>query len=190
MHPKKERIIKAAIKKFSHQGVSNTTVQEIAKEAGVGKGTIYRYFENKEDLSHSLVELGIKRLTDRIKVRIENLDNPINKLEVIIETKLEFYSQYYDYGKYLIREIWGHKDSFEKHIKKIRELHTVIIEDIIKEGIDQGKFKDLNVETAAVSLIGAVNINVLHWVMFSEEFLIDEIKEDIMEIYFSGLLKP
>ncbi len=48
--PKRVRIIEAAMRVFSEAGFSSATMQDVATEAGVGKGTIYLYFASKEDL--------------------------------------------------------------------------------------------------------------------------------------------
>ncbi|MCK8816330.1 TetR/AcrR family transcriptional regulator [Natroniella sulfidigena] len=189
MHPKEERIIEAAIEKFSQQGANTTTIQEVATTAGVGKGTIYRYFDNKEGLISSLIEFGIDKVTKAIKEKLIGLDDPVEKLEAVIIAKLEFYNQNYDFGRFLMREVWGHKDQFEDHIQQIRENHTVILEEIIEEGIAVGKFKEVNVETAAVSLMGMININALHWMMFNQEFPMEELKNDIIELFFAGVLE-
>lgn len=55
MPERKAKIIEAAKKSFSMFGFKGTTVDQIAKIAGVGKGTIYLYFENKEELLHAIV---------------------------------------------------------------------------------------------------------------------------------------
>ena len=186
---KKEQIMEAAIDKFASQGPNETTMSEIAKAAGVGKGTIYRYFDDKNKLIYEVVDYGIDKLNQKIKKEIKKFDDPVDKLKEIIRIKLKFYSEYYKVSKFLMREIWGHKDKFEENIKKIRYNHTIIIEEVLKEGIKAGKFKDINVETAATSLIGMVNVPVLHWMMFNNEFPIDELNSDIIDIYLTGFLK-
>ena len=69
---KKREIIDAAIRVFSRQGYRRTKINDIAGEAGVGKGTVYEYFKSKEDLflhmSEHLFELYILR-------QIENLES-------------------------------------------------------------------------------------------------------------------
>ena len=183
----RQKIFNAAAEKFSDQGADTATMQEIAKAAGVGKGTLYRYFENKEDLVSSLVEIGFDRITEWIEAGIKDLEDPVEKLEQAVEIQLEFYNEHRDFCKFLTRESLGYKDKFKKQIKQIRSTHTVVIEEIIKEGIEAGRFKDRDVESAAVALIGAVNITALHWFMFKEEFPVDKIKENLLDIYFEGM---
>ncbi|ELK45825.1 TetR/AcrR family transcriptional regulator, partial [Halobacillus sp. BAB-2008] len=52
---KRERILQAAIQMFSMNGYSNATIKEVAKAAGVSFGTVFTYFENKEELFHASV---------------------------------------------------------------------------------------------------------------------------------------
>src|SRR6056297_3870168 len=154
MHPKKERIFTVAVEKFSYKGSTSTTMQEIAKEAGVGKGTLYRYFDNKEDLTSSLMKMGFEEITNDIKEAVSQVDDPIMKLEEMRDVQLQFYNQHQHFCKFLTREIWGYKNKFEENIKEIRGNYTVIIEEVIAQGIESGQFKDVNVETAASSLVG------------------------------------
>jgi len=189
MNSKKERIFTAAIDKFSQKGSTNTTMQEIAETAGVGKGTLYRYFENKEDLIYSLIQYGINKMTNQVKEKISQVEFPLEKLKIIVGAQLEFYDQHQNFCKFLTREIWGYQSKFEDHIKEIRSNNTVIIENIIKDGIERGVFKELNAETAAVSLSGMINITALHWFMFQDEFPIEKIRNDIIQLYFNGIKK-
>jgi AcrR family transcriptional regulator len=50
VHDKRQRILEAARKRFRYYGVRKTTMQEIARDAGVAVGTLYLYFKDKDDL--------------------------------------------------------------------------------------------------------------------------------------------
>jgi len=125
MHPKREKIIEAAIKMFSQQGSTSTTMQEIAEEAGVGKGTLYRYFENKEDLVSSLISFGFKEITEELESKVVNIEKTETKLRKVIETQLEFYNQHRNFCRFLTREFWGYKNKFAANIREIRHSYTV-----------------------------------------------------------------
>jgi AcrR family transcriptional regulator len=69
---RKEQIIKAALKRFSHFGIGKTTMNEIAEDSSISKGNIYYYFADKNtlvtevvyELLHQFEELVQKRIAD------------------------------------------------------------------------------------------------------------------------------
>lgn len=64
---KRENIAKSCLELFSSQGFHNVTVSEIARTAGIGKGTVYEYFANKEDIVLELMECLQKEYDIKLK---------------------------------------------------------------------------------------------------------------------------
>src|SRR3974390_2351345 len=62
-----QEILEAAFSEFSRNGYATTTLEQIAERAGVTKGTIYVYFENKEHLFISMVREFTKRATETVQ---------------------------------------------------------------------------------------------------------------------------
>ena len=102
---KKKMIMDTAIKIFSQKGYFQTTISEIAKEAGIGKGTIYEYFKSKEEIIQSVVIVvmdswkekipvlyGISDLKDLINILKEELHNSEFKSIVTILIEVFLYS--------------------------------------------------------------------------------------------------
>ena len=77
---KRETILAVAVEAFARDGYRNTDVQAIADKAGVGKGTVYRHFGNKEDLFWATVFDVLKRLERHLLRAMEGIDSPIEKL--------------------------------------------------------------------------------------------------------------
>ena len=65
--PKKDRILIAAEEVFSRRGYANATLDEIIKLADTGKGTLYKYFGNKDNLFYTLVETKSRPLVEELK---------------------------------------------------------------------------------------------------------------------------
>ena len=57
--PKRQLIMEAGLKIFSQKGFHKTKIEEIAQEAGIGKGTVYEYFAGKEQLFQEILEDGL-----------------------------------------------------------------------------------------------------------------------------------
>ncbi len=80
----KQRIIDAARELFSTSGVSNTSLEKIAKHADVTRGAVYWHFKNKTELFHAMREQVFLPLIDRIDDTLlasENVKNPLTRIE-------------------------------------------------------------------------------------------------------------
>src|SRR5690349_25092463 len=64
-------ILDAALKVFAHKGFAAARMEDIAKEAGVTKGTIYLYFENKEAVFKSLVRASVGSTLDTVSLDLK-----------------------------------------------------------------------------------------------------------------------
>src|SRR3978361_2298690 len=67
---KRQVIVAAAAKMFASRPYHKVRLDDIAAEAHIGKGTVYIYFENKEDLYFSLIYDGFERLVDRLHAQV------------------------------------------------------------------------------------------------------------------------
>lgn len=68
---KKEKILAAAFSLFTRKDINNVTVAEIAKEAGIAKGTFYLYFKDKIDLQNFLITLEAQKLFEKASRELE-----------------------------------------------------------------------------------------------------------------------
>ena len=88
---RKKCIMEAAEIIFAKKGFYAATVDDIASEARIAKGTIYLYFKNKEDLFLSIVEKSISNIIYIITKELENEGNFIKKLNIILIKQLQFF---------------------------------------------------------------------------------------------------
>jgi AcrR family transcriptional regulator len=88
----KEKIIQSAVELIVQKGYKNSTLRDIAKEAGVSNPTIYNYFATKEKLLYAYVELKHKQAIE-ILYKIEDFHTYTlrEQLQTLIETELELY---------------------------------------------------------------------------------------------------
>ncbi|HRH56180.1 MAG TPA: TetR/AcrR family transcriptional regulator [Chitinophagales bacterium] len=154
-NPKKQdtciasKVFEKARHLFNTVGVRNTTMDDLAKELGISKKTLYKEVENKADLVKFCVQYDLNQDEKLINSISENTENAIEELVLIaahISKELQIYhpSILKDITK-LYPESWtlieNHKDTF---VKKN-------ISDNIKKGIKQGLYrKDVNAELATI----------------------------------------
>ena len=99
---KKLAILKAAEKLFAQNGFYGTEVEQIAKTAGMAKGTVYNYFTNKEEILISIIESGIDELEQIMETGIEKSLGVVDKIKsgirIICQSSGEKPASFQDYG--------------------------------------------------------------------------------------------
>ena len=84
-------ILAAAKQRFAAQGIEATSMQEIARAAGVGQGTLYRHFADKGDLCHALIKEDLAAFSERVGAIIGDAQggaSPLARLEILIVEKI------------------------------------------------------------------------------------------------------
>ena len=84
---------------FFQNGIKDLTISEVAKTAGIGKGTIYEYFKNKEDIVFEIVNILLLEHDIRKNERIENLNSTKEKIK-------EFFTFFYNEEDAELRELY------------------------------------------------------------------------------------
>ena len=74
------QIVRAAVKLFSEEGYYTTTIQQIAREAGVSTGLIYQYFGDKDDILFLTLKLVLDTYEHEIPPRLEGVEHPVDRL--------------------------------------------------------------------------------------------------------------
>ncbi|MBQ0745905.1 MAG: TetR family transcriptional regulator [Marinobacter sp.] len=81
----RQTVLEAALKLFSRDGYSLTTLSRIAKEAGCSRGPIYWHFENKDDLYEAVLSYSQEPLEALVAECVEMLDTPVEAMDRFIE---------------------------------------------------------------------------------------------------------
>ncbi len=194
-----ERILDAAIKIFSEKGFSAATTSEIAKEAEVAEGTIFRYFPKKKELLHGIVLKAIDLLGENVvvkpleKILEENRNNTTAELlKMVIHNRIKLFEKYFHYIKVILYEMQYHEDVRQLFTDKIAKEVIKIGVKIIEEGKNKGEIRDIDSFVVIRSFIGTVMMMVIQRKMLSEEntnMSITEESDILIDIFFNGIKK-
>src|SRR5688572_12550104 len=88
-----QSIQEATMRVISRKGMAAATMQEIAEEAGVAKGTIYLYFRDREELVEKTFETAMTQLTERIDAALGKEISFEDKIREVISAKLVFFRE-------------------------------------------------------------------------------------------------
>ncbi|WP_432662392.1 TetR/AcrR family transcriptional regulator [Wukongibacter baidiensis] len=156
---KREAIIFSALAIFERDGFHKAKVEDIAKGANVGKGTIYEYFKSKKDLFYQMVKSLMNMYFEQIQsVAEENVD-PISSLEELTKLQLDTECKHGSLGHVI--HVEAIKSGIGKDLKDVyiefRSKQIKLIQGIINKGIESGIFKEVDTDMAALFFIGGVN---------------------------------
>lgn len=161
---KRQQILDAAYEVFSRKGYNRATVDEIIALADTGKGTVYNYFVNKEQLFYTLIQER-NHPFEKALIKVAESENPtMGKLETMVKMFLQFYLENADLYRVLMHEIRGLSSDVLSTVKpelreKYREDFTRsigMLGKVFKEGVDQGLFRDIDTNKASFSLFSVI----------------------------------
>ena len=186
---KKRRIEAAAIQVMAQNGYHRTTVSQIARAAGVADGTIYLYFENKDDLLLKTIdEITERFIQDGIKI-LATKDSPIECLRMWARLHLENLGS--DENLACIFQIeLRHNVSLMKRFSetKLRKYFSYV-EGYIHKAQDQGQVRtDINPWLAAKILFGALDEAATNWVLSNKDYDLVDMAEPTLDILLNGML--
>ena len=138
---KRKDIALACKEIFLQKGINALTISEIAKSAGVGKGTLYGYFENKEDIVFEIVNILMQKHNEKLILEIQEESSTKDKIK-------KFSEFFYNEEEYELREIYKEFISITlaKPTQIMKDFQTQANEhyyqqfqEIIQNGIDNGE---------------------------------------------------
>lgn len=104
MKTKKVQLIEAALKCFAKKGFHATSIQDIIEEAGSAKGSLYAYFESKEDLLIKSLEYVYDIVMEQFRTITRDEEAPRQRLESLVRLNFEIYVEHADFVMTLMNE--------------------------------------------------------------------------------------
>lgn len=186
---KYHRIIKAATKVFAKKGFYPAKISEIAKEAQVADGTIYIYFENKDDILISLFEEQMKTVLENMVAQISKLKDPAEKLEKFALTHLRLIEQNKDIAEIIQVELRQSSKFMKEYKNEQFTQYLDLIGDIVTEGQKKGVFKkDIMPGVAKRAFFGALDEMSRFWVLSSRKrYDIETAAKQISGYFLKGI---
>ncbi|OLO36345.1 hypothetical protein BTR23_15865 [Alkalihalophilus pseudofirmus] len=154
---KKKEIIRSAAKTLQEKGFHGTTMEEIAAQLLMTKGSLYHYFKNKEDLLYQchkiILEISIKQIEEILETEQSNT----NKIEAIIRFHINLAIE--ENAMFSLIDNPEHtfsKENFEK-IRKRRSYYSRCIDKVLEQGVENGEFRNIDIKMSRFIILGSLN---------------------------------
>lgn len=183
----------AALRVFARKGYRNTVVEDVAEEAGVAKGTVYTYFDRKEELLGAVYVGLMGELQSRQTEILESDRSPLDKIRAIHRGFADLLSGDEDLARVML-DIWvaGMQDPerFGIDFKSLYAEYRALVRQLLEEAEARGDIRsDLPGGTPAV-LIGAIEGVLLQWVLDPDGVDFPDAADDILNVLYRGIRQP
>ena len=181
------RILDSARRAFAENPFDEVLMEDVARQANVGKGTIYRYFPDKESLYFAVIFQGIEELKEQIRSVLTTQSHLEIKIRELIGTLVAFFQQNRFFFRLMNLEdgkVGG--ESRPNRQQWHRERADLIdgIAEVLEYGRDTGTLDIVYPRTEAQILLGMVRSVLRH---NEEDLAVQQMADEIARIFFSGV---
>ncbi|MGH9459452.1 MAG: TetR/AcrR family transcriptional regulator [Thermoanaerobaculia bacterium] len=150
-------IQEAAMRVIARKGVAGASMQEIADEAGIAKGTIYLYFQNQRDLLERTVDYAFSKLGTHLEAALAGEGTHVERLERMVRTKMQFLEGNLDlFQLYATTKFSGPPDSAQSRCDRVMrpqyQSYFARLEAFIREAIEAGEIRPMPPQRLALFL--------------------------------------
>lgn len=191
----RREMLATALDLFSQKGYHNVSMHEIAAQAEFAIGTLYKFFQNKEDLYKALVLEQCDQFEDALGQAIDQPEDEVEKLRNYVRTKTDRFRRHLPFVRLFLAESRGVSFNLKAGLnEELRERYYNFLErlaSIFDRGIKKQQFK----KTAepyylAVALDSVIDASLLLWLDAPERHPYPEDPDTILNIFFRGLIAP
>ena len=185
--PGRIKIMNSLSKLMETKDFHSITTAQIAKNAEVTEGLIYKYFKDKKDLLYQVLNEHFYEFQAKIENRVANEDNAVKQLEVIIYSSLESYAQNRIFSRILLLEVRNSNEFYKSGAYSMVKKYSRTILELIEKGQKEKALRsDIEAATLRKVILGAIEHACLGEIIFGKELDIDGISSDISTIIFKG----
>ncbi len=163
--PRKRRaeVLDAAARVFHQKGYEATSIQDIADEVGILKGSVYYYISSKEDVLFELLEEVHEAALGAVLEAVAADGDPLQKIRAFVRTLAQFNAEHRVRMGILLHDFRSLSEERRREIVGERDQYDYILRRLITEGQEEGLVcRDVDPKIAALAVMGMIN-TIYQW---------------------------
>ena len=185
---KPQQIIEAAVRVFARKGYFNARVSDIAREAGIAAGTIYLYFDTKEDVLVTLFREKMAAFVEAVRRAIAEEPDAVSKLRRLIRLHFQILEDDPQLAEVVQVELRQGQKLFRGAASQEISAYFALIGSVFEEGAAAGRFASgLPVKVATKMLFGAMDQMATSWVLGKRGYHLVDTADTVADVFLRGV---
>src|SRR5690625_2154356 len=187
---RKDDILRVAAKLFANKGYHSVSMNNIARNVGLSKTSLYHYFDRKEEILGSIVVATVQKLSEHVEQAIRAHQSPDAQLVAFMEAHADFFEKHQSAFQVLLTRTANLRDPSMRDVPvEWRANYQNTIRNIIRDGVNQGLFRAENPDAVVRAVISSVYWLARWYHPFGKQTP-TEIAREYAEIYLHGIMLP
>ncbi|SMF78467.1 transcriptional regulator, TetR family [Azospirillum oryzae] len=181
---RREVILNAAAELFAGRDYASVQVEEVAKRAGVGKATLYRYFPSKEELYLESLERALGGLEHKLNVELAPQQVPASvRLSAMVSALVNTLSEQLQTLKLLGGDQSDLADRTRRILRRRSQRSATALQQVLAEGMQSGEFRKIDLEIVPLLIIGMVRGGIMQ----VDERPREALERSVIDFLMSGI---
>lgn len=186
---KRLAISKAAVKVFAQRGFFNAQVADVARGAGVAAGTVYLYFQSKNEILISIFERTMKEAITENRLALDDVSDPVDRLRCLARLHLQRLGRDRDLAVVFQVELRQSTKFMEQLSSSQFRTYLGQLRDAIADGQASGVFTTtVNPTLAAKALFGALDEMATNWILSTRRYDLASEADAVVDLFVNGLV--
>ncbi len=184
---RRQEVMDVAARIFSEKGYEATSIQEIAEEVGILKGSLYYYIDTKEDLLFGIIKEAYDSALGVIKELEQRDGNALELIEALVRRHAEVFAATRLQSSVFFREFRALSEERQKTIREAAVVYNRFVVAQIRRGQQSGEIKpEINARLAAIGIIGMMN-SMAFWYRPEGSATVAQIGAEFSQLVIGGL---
>jgi AcrR family transcriptional regulator len=157
----RRRVIREAAGEFARLGFDQANINTIAEQAGIGKGTIYLYFENKRDLFIAMLRYIAQTQLSAVRSALAEEGTLQQRLERLFRAFTHLAEEDSDSFHVYMSALYGVNRAFKDEATKLLRDYLAVIALMLQESLARGEVRSINVDAVALMVLSLTESYVL-----------------------------
>ena len=186
MNKTKKTIFESAIKVFSDSGYDGSTMDAIAINAGVAKGTLYYHFKSKEEIFKYIITEGMNIIIEQIEAATDKEEDSLLKLKILCRVQLSLVYENRDFFKVIMSQLWG-QEIRHLQIREVVRVYISIIAKHLKGAMEQGIIKKSETSFMAYTFFGTLCSAAVYELINKDNTDVEDVIDNLMKYILTGI---